>query len=78
MSTKLLSDVYTKEEEDILKDFCDFLVSHLKYMETYEKIQELNLSLDKKVDQKTMMYNNLLNKQTDFIAMASHEIKNPL
>jgi signal transduction histidine kinase len=70
--------LYTKEEVEILQDFCEFLVSHLKYMETYKKIQDLNLNLDKKVDEKTMQYNNLINKQSDFISMASHEIKSPL
>jgi signal transduction histidine kinase len=44
----------------------------------YLNIQELNVNLDKKIDEKTIEYNILLNKQNDFIAMASHEIKSPL
>jgi hypothetical protein len=38
----------------------------------------MNINLDKKIDEKTIEYNNLLNKQTDFISMISHEIKSPL
>jgi signal transduction histidine kinase len=41
-------------------------------------MQDVNINLDKKIDEKTIEYNNLLNKQTDFISMISHEIKSPL
>lgn len=75
---KIFQDNYTKEEIDILKDFSEFLVWHIRYLEIYSKIQELNLNLDQKVDEKTIQYNILLNKQNDFISMASHEIKSPL
>jgi two-component system sensor histidine kinase VicK len=34
--------------------------------------------LDKKIDEKTMQYNTLLNKQKDFISLISHEIKWPV
>lgn len=76
--SKNFRDAYTTEEIELLQDFTQYLVSHIKYTEIYKEIQDLNVNLDKKVDEKTMMYNNLLNKQTDFISMASHEIKNPL
>lgn len=75
---KLFWDLYTKEEADLLKDFASFLVWHLKYIEIYSKINELNTNLDRKIDEKTIAYNTLINKQNDFIAMASHEIKSPL
>jgi len=54
------------------------LVGHLKYIEIYSKINDLNINLDKKVDEKTIEYNQLLNKQSEFISMASHEIKSPI
>lgn len=75
---KYFWDIYTKEEIDIITDFCEYLVDHIKYIQTYKKLYNLNITLDKKVDEKTILFNSLLNKQTDFIAMASHEIKNPL
>ena len=51
---------------------------HLKYIETYEQIQDLSVNLDKKVDEKTMEYNDLINKQKEFISIISHEIKTPI
>jgi len=36
------------------------------------------VNLDKKVDEKTIEYNALINKQKEFIAFVSHEIKNPV
>jgi hypothetical protein len=38
----------------------------------------LNINLDKKVDEKTIEYNNLISKQKEFISMSSHEIKTPV
>ncbi|MDD3646727.1 MAG: HAMP domain-containing sensor histidine kinase [Candidatus Gracilibacteria bacterium] len=73
-----LKELYKKEEIDILKKFAEFIVGQIKYIEIYSKINDLNINLDKKVDKKTMQYNQLLNKQTEFISMASHEIKSPL
>lgn len=66
------------EEVKIIKEFIKFLIWHIKYMEIYAKINYLNLNLDKEVDKKTMEYNNLINKQKEFISMASHEIKTPV
>lgn len=75
---KFMKDMYTSEEIDLFLDFVDFLVLQLKHIEIYEKMQDININLDKKVDEKTIEYNNLLNKQADFISMISHEIKSPL
>jgi signal transduction histidine kinase len=36
------------------------------------------VNLDKKVDEKTIEYNNLINKQKEFISMISHEIRSPI
>gem|GEM_PF-4057656 len=36
------------------------------------------MNLDKKIDEKTIEYNNLINKQKEFIAMISHEIRSPV
>ncbi len=76
--TKSFKDIYTSEEIDIIAEFAEFLILQLKHIEIYSQIQDMNINLDKKIDEKTIEYNNLLNKQTDFIAMISHEIKSPL
>lgn len=44
----------------------------------YQKIEDLSINLDKKVDEKTMEFNDLINKQKEFIGMISHEIKTPI
>ncbi|MDD5213609.1 MAG: GAF domain-containing sensor histidine kinase [Candidatus Gracilibacteria bacterium] len=78
VGTKSFKDIYTSEEIDIIAEFAEFLILQLKHIEIYSQIQDMNINLDKKIDEKTIEYNNLLNKQTDFIAMISHEIKSPL
>jgi len=75
---KSFKDTYSTEEIKILKDFVNFLVWHLKYIEIYSKINDLNINLDKKIDEKTIQFNELLNKQNEFIWIVSHEIKTPL
>ena len=75
---KPFKEYFSLEEISIIKDFTWFLVGHLKYIEIYSKINDLNINLDKKVDEKTIEYNQLLNKQSEFISMASHEIKSPI
>lgn len=62
----------------MLRDFTFFLELHIKYIKTYEQIEYLSKNLDKKVDEKTMEYNNLINKQKEFISIISHEIKAPI
>lgn len=71
-------DNYSTENINHLKSFVGFLEWHLKYLKIYNDINYLNLSLDKKVDEKTIEYNNLINKQKEFINMISHEIKWPI
>lgn len=78
VGVKSFGDFYTTQEIDILRDFVAFLDHHLKYIKTYELFQDLSVNLDKKVDEKTMEYNNLINKQKEFISVISHEIKSPL
>lgn len=73
-----LNDNYTSEEIDILKEFSNFLEWHLKYLKIYEQINDLNLNLDRKIDEKTIEYNNLINKQKEFISVLGHEVKSPL
>lgn len=65
-------------ELDAMKDLVFFLEHHIKYLKSFEKIRELSLNLDKKIDEKTIEYNNLINKQKEFIAMISHEIRSPV
>ncbi len=75
---KPFKDYFSREEIKILKDFTDFLIWHIKYIDIYSKINDLNINLDKKIDEKTIEYNNLINKQKEFISMSSHEIKTPI
>lgn len=75
---KPFGDFYTSEEIDVFRDFSRFLQWHLKYISIYSQIHDLNVNLDKKVDEKTLEYNTLINRQKEFIAFISHEIKNPV
>ncbi len=47
-------------------------------MSAHEKLQDMNVNLDKKVDEKTIEYNDLINRQKEFISVISHEIKAPI
>ncbi|USN58372.1 MAG: HAMP domain-containing histidine kinase [Candidatus Peribacteria bacterium] len=78
MGAKPFRDVYTEEEVEALNDFVVFLEGHLKYIDIYRQINDFNVNLDKKIDEKTMQYNDLINKQKEFIAYVSHEVKSPL
>jgi len=75
---KQMRDPFLTTEFYNLESFSHFLSSHLKYIDIYKQIQDLTVSLDKRVDEKTIEYNNLLNKQKEFIAYVWHEIKNPV
>lgn len=75
---KLLNEIYTENEIHILKEFAFFLGLRIQSIEMYQKIEDLSINLDKKVDEKTMEFNDLINKQKEFIGMISHEIKTPI
>lgn len=75
---KSLSEPYYNEEIDIIKWFVEFLWWHFKYIEMHKEIYELNVNLDKELDKVSSDYNELLNKQKDFISVISHEIKTPV
>jgi len=75
---KPLKDIYTISQITELEKFTRFLTGHIKYLGIYQNIHELNINLDKKVDEKTMEYNNLISKQREFISVVSHEMRSPL
>ena len=50
----------------------------MKYIETYTALMDLSENLDKRVDEKTMEYNEVLSRQKEFISVISHEIKAPI
>lgn len=75
---KIFWDFYDKAEIEIMQNFIFFLEYHLKYIQSFEKIQYLSINLDKKIDEKTMEYNHLINKQKEFISLVSHEIRSPI
>lgn len=78
MGKKSFSESYSSEEISELRKFALFLELHARYMETYAELSELTLGLDRKVDEKTLEYNDLINRQKEFISMVSHEIKAPI
>ena len=78
IGVKSFGDFYTIDEIDALRGLIPTLELHLKYIETYRQIQDLSVNLDKKVDEKTIEYNNLINQQKEFISVISHEIKSPI
>lgn len=69
---------YMKDEIEFLKEFSFFVEIHLKYIRTYTLMHEFSNLLDEKVDNKTIAYNNLLNRQKEFIKVISHEVRSPL
>lgn len=71
-------DFYTMNEIKIFFSLVKFLWLHLKYLVTYKKIQDYSLQLDQRIDDKTIEYNDLINKQKEFISMISHEIRSPI
>ncbi len=75
---RLLWTYYTKEEVDILEGFSHLIEGHLKYIDIYSEIHDLNLNLEKRVDEKTMQYNAIINRQKEFIEVVSHEVRTPL
>lgn len=75
---KLLGEIYTESEIYTLKEFAFFLGLRIQSIEMYQKIEDLSINLDKKVDEKTIEFNDLINKQKEFIGMISHEIKTPI
>lgn len=75
---KQFKDYFFMDEINALKDFCSFLETHLKYLESFKKVHELSVNLDKQVDKQTFEYNQLINKQKEFINMISHEVKGPI
>lgn len=76
--SKLFGDFYDRDEIKIIQNFIFFLEYHLKYIQSFEKIQDLSINLDKKIDEKTMEYNHLINKQKEYISLISHEIRSPM
>lgn len=78
LGVKMFGDFYTREEISILHNFAYFVSSHIRYIRTYSALQDISLHLDKRVDEKTIEYNNLINRQKEFIAIISHEIKSPI
>lgn len=78
LSEKIDSEVYFQDEIEFLKEFSFFVEIHLKYIRTYTLMHEFSKILDEKVDTKTIAYNNLVNRQKEFIQVISHEVRSPL
>lgn len=75
---KTLKDHFFNDEITNLEEFQYFLETHIKYINSYKKIHELSMNLDKQVDEQTIEYNQLINKQKEFISYVSHEVKGPI
>lgn len=78
LGIKKFGDFYDTQEIEMLQDFVFGLGLYIKYIKTYGQIRDLSINLDKRVDEKTMEYNHLINRQKEFISIISHEIKSPL
>lgn len=78
LGRKKYSGFYSKKEVEFLYDFTHILSIHMKYIETYNQLEDISRNLDRKVDEKTIEYNTLISRQKEFIATLSHEIKAPL
>ena len=78
LGVKPFGDSYSSQEVEVITNFLLSLEIHIKYIYTYRQINELTINLDKKVDEKTIEYNNLINQQKEFIGLISHEIKSPI
>lgn len=75
---KFLNEPYYHNNIVQLSEFTLFLSRHIKHISMYQDINDLNVNLDKKVDEKTIKYNSLINKQKEFISVVSHELKWPI
>lgn len=75
---KKFHEHYYSQEINILQDFVSFIEWHLKYVNISKKVHELSVNLDKQVDKQTFEYNQLINKQKEFISIISHEVKWPI
>jgi K+-sensing histidine kinase KdpD len=75
---KPFKEQFSKNELMIFEDLKIFLEWHIKYIEIHKKIHELSVNLDKQVDKQTIEYNQLINKQKEFISYVSHEVKWPI
>lgn len=75
---KPFKEQFSKDELNIFEDLKVFLEGHLKYIEIHKKIHDLSVNLDKQVDKQTIEYNQLINKQKEFISYVSHEVKWPI
>jgi signal transduction histidine kinase len=78
LGVKPFGDAYTGDEIEALQEFAFALELHLRYIDTYGQLRELSIHLDQKVDEKTFEYNQLINRQKEFIHLISHEIKSPI
>lgn len=75
---KIFQNPYFIKEISMLILFSHRISSHYKYFETYKKLQQLSISLDKRVDEKTIQYNELIVKQKEYIGFISHEVRTPI
>lgn len=75
---RLLWNYYTSEEVQTLIRFSSYIEWHLKYLDIYSEIHDLNLNLEKRVDEKTIELNATISRQKEFIEVVSHEIRTPL
>ncbi len=78
LGTKPFGDFYSDREIRLLENFAFVLGLLVRQIATNERLRDLSANLDRKVDEKTMEYNDLINRQKEFISVISHEIKAPI
>jgi len=75
---KKFQEHYYADEISILWELNIFIQSHIKYIQISKKVHALSVNLDQQVDKQTFEYNQLINKQKEFINLISHEVKWPI
>ncbi|MBS3778592.1 MAG: PAS domain S-box protein [Candidatus Thermoplasmatota archaeon] len=62
----------------VFNDVTDRKNAERKFQQAHHKLQELNKTLEKKVEQRTQEINQLLKHKDEFIHQLGHDLKNPL
>ncbi|MFH1537138.1 MAG: GAF domain-containing sensor histidine kinase, partial [Patescibacteria group bacterium] len=84
LGNKVSKDAYTVQDLELLKTMSDQAAVAMENAQLYEKVQDLNINLKKKVEEATAEINEknknlkeLLEMKSDFLTVASHQLRTP-